>query len=775
MPRHYIHQLKRGLSRIGNKAANLRLLESRGFTVPSTYVCTWDAYERYLRDDVSLIEELRKELADTIDPSRTYAIRSSANLEDSKLLSFAGQFKTVLNVQGIDDVLGAIGSIWATTRTPSVKSYLNKHDIDPRDLLMAVLIQEMVPPQVSGVAFSKNPMTGMDEVIVEAVHGSGEALVQEGATPQRWVNKWGVWTTQPEADGIDLDVIGQVVEQTKAIAKAYGHPVDLEWVYDGASVHWVQLREITALDIDLYCNHISREVFPGLIKPLIWSVNVPLVNGAWVRMFTELIGPNDLDPGSLAKSFYGRAYFNMRTIGQIFEMLGMPRESLEMLMGISLPGADKPSFRPGPRTFRHFPRMLAFALKKLAFARDVASFLPKARTQYDTFAVKPLNDLSENELLDEIDRLYDLTQQVAYYNVITALLMQLYHALLKAGLDAAGIDIKSIDITGGLKEAKEYDPNAHLAHLYNLYSQLDPAMQDHISKGTYTSFAQLDGVDELQHKVGRFLTQFGHLSDSGNDFSAVPWRENPDLVLDMIIAYKPSLDRTESRKRFKELDLSASRRTLLGILHRRARQFQLYREAVSSTYTYGYGLFRNYFLALGDRLVSRRVLSARDNVFYLTFDEVREIVEHSQEPEKVEQLIEQRKAEMEQSQDLVPPSIIYGDGPVLVENVQSDRLSGVPTSRGQYTGPTKVVRGVSDFAKIQEGDVLVIPYSDVGWTPLFAQAGAVIAESGGMLSHSSIVAREYDIPAVVSVSGATLLADKTSVTVDGYTGEIVIH
>jgi pyruvate,water dikinase len=104
-----------------------------------------------------------------------------------------------------------------------------------------------------------------------------------------------------------------------------------------------------------------------------------------------------------------------------------------------------------------------------------------------------------------------------------------------------------------------------------------------------------------------------------------------------------------------------------------------------------------------------------------------------------------------------------------------DVLSGIPTSIGHHTGPVKVVRGIQDFEKVSSGDVLVIPYSDVGWTPLFARAGAVVAESGGLLSHSSIVAREYNIPAVVSVEGATLLPDETLVTVDGHKGEILIH
>ncbi|MFN2227518.1 MAG: PEP-utilizing enzyme, partial [Anaerolineae bacterium] len=102
-------------------------------------------------------------------------------------------------------------------------------------------------------------------------------------------------------------------------------------------------------------------------------------------------------------------------------------------------------------------------------------------------------------------------------------------------------------------------------------------------------------------------------------------------------------------------------------------------------------------------------------------------------------------------------------------------LRGIPTSRGHYTGPARVLRGIQDFARLQEGDVLVIPYSDVGWTPLFTKAGAVIAESGGILSHSSIIAREYGIPAVVSVPGACQIPDGTPVTVDGYRGEILVQ
>lgn len=136
--------------------------------------------------------------------------------------------------------------------------------------------------------------------------------------------------------------------------------------------------------------------------------------------------------------------------------------------------------------------------------------------------------------------------------------------------------------------------------------------------------------------------------------------------------------------------------------------------------------------------------------------------------------IARRKREIEECEHIVPPSVIYGDRPIPPSPRMGGGLRGTPTSRGYYAGPVRVVRGLQDFDKLREGDVLVVPYSDVGWTPLFTRAGAVIAESGGILSHSSIIAREYGIPAVVSVAGACQLRDDTRVTVDGYRGEVTI-
>ena len=160
-----------------------------------------------MQNDHDLIPALTAELQQKIDLARVYAVRSSANIEDGLTYSFAGQFKSVLDVRGIDNILQALWSIWATTRAPGVEAYLIKNGVDPQQLRMAALIQEMVTPIVSGVAFSKNPLTGLNEVVVEAVQGSGELLVRKGLTPERWVFSRGQWLAQPEQPQIDRGIV----------------------------------------------------------------------------------------------------------------------------------------------------------------------------------------------------------------------------------------------------------------------------------------------------------------------------------------------------------------------------------------------------------------------------------------------------------------------------------------------------------------------------------------------------------------------------------------
>jgi pyruvate,water dikinase len=779
MPDRYVVPLRhtKAPDELGNKARQLSFLMQQRCAVPPTWVVTYRAHARYLEQPADPQVALRAELAAQLDPTRSYAVRSSASVEDTADRSFAGQFSTVLDVQGIDDVLDAIRRVWQSAQSPAVQAYRSQQAA-PLDtvLRMAVIVQQMVPAVAAGVAFSQNPLTGLDEVVVEAVPGRGDALVQDGVTPQRWVNKWGEWLHTPSQPSVPLAVIQEVVARTRRLAKAFGRPVDLEWVYDGSMVFWLQLREITARDqVTIYSNRIAREVLPGLIKPLVWSINVPMVNSAWVRFFGEVIGPNDIDPHALARSFYYRAYFNMSVVGDIFEALGFPRASLELLIGLGNRGSEKPRFKPTRRTYTHVPRMLRFVADKWRFDRRVEEFLPAMWEQYRALQSKDIAYLREGELLPAIGQLKVLGEETAYFNIVVPLLMQAYHGVLRSQLAGCGIDLDDVDLTADLPALEALDPNAFLARLQAQYARLSDEARQSIRDGGYDDFVAMPGVGELQQGVDEFLTRFGHFSDSGNDFSSTPWRASPDIVLRMVADFQTVAADGPARADFDALRLPAVRRPWLRVLAGRARRFRLYREQISSLFTFGYGLLRDYFLALGAHFVQRGLLAQPDDIYFLSWDEVVAAVQHATPGASLAEQAATRRQDMETVRHVVLPEVIYGDAPPPLEARVFTQLTGVPTARGYYQGPVRVVQGIHDFAKVCPGDVLVIPFSDVGWTPLFAKAGAVIAESGGMLSHSSIIAREYRIPAVVSVAGALQLADNTRVTVDGYRGEVVIH
>ena len=743
---------------LGGKAAQLGWLIAAGERVPPTWV---------IRPDVP-DSEISAAIVAQLDPAATYAVRSSADVEDGIVASYAGQFATRLGVPP-SDVLEAVRIVRASADSVRAGAYESQVGTGDR-IAMNVIVQPMVAPAVSGVAFSRNPLTGLNEVVVEAIAGRGDRLVDDGVTPDRWIHRWGTWTERPE-DGIASDeTIEAVVAGTRRIAAAFGTPVDLEWVWDGEVLWWVQVRPITGLDdVPIYSNRISREVMPGIIKPLVWSVNVPMVNRAWVRLFTEAIGPNDIEPESLARAFAYRSYFDMGAIGDIFELLGMPRDSLELLLGLPA-GADQPSFKPTADTMRLLPKLLAVAARKSRYGASVPGEMRALQAAYRSFDRDDLTGRSDSSLMSDVRALTEIGVRTAYANIVTPLLANLYNALLRQRLSKAGLDPESVEVAD-TADAVELNPNVQLDELAARLDADDEATIDAIRSGGYDALP-----DDLRPAVDAFLERFGHLSASGNDFSVAPWRETPDAVVAMIVDHAATHGATERLSwEAAEQQLGAASRPLVRALQRRTQTYVLHRETVSFTYTYGYGLFRRYFLEIGRRLQQRGQLEASDDIMYLYLDEVRATLLGLPMAGDPAELVAARRAEIESLRDVVMPEVIYGDEFVPQHGEVEDALVGIPTSRGHHRGVLRVVHDTADFGKVQPGDVIAIPYSDVGWTPLFARAGAVVAAAGGMLSHSSIVAREYRIPCVVSVEGAMRLPDGATVVVDGYAGTVAVE
>ncbi len=319
---------------VGAKAARLGWLIDRGWPVPRGVVAPFDdAHALTDGGGTPGAEAVRTGLDEHVDPTLRYVIRSSANVEDHGARSFAGQFTSISGVIGVDDIVAAICEVVESGRSEQVREYATRVGVDPALLRMAVIVQEMVAPVVSGVAFSRDPVTGFDQVVIEAVKGGGDLLMGRGLTPQRWVSGRAGVLEAPPAAMLAPPAVAQIVDSVLGIAEASGEPVDVEWVWDGTQLHLVQWRPMTGIleAPRVWSSRMARDMLPGLIPPLVWSVNVPVLSRTWVDLIEEALGRTGLDPDDLVRSFGYRAYFNASAFGSVFATLGMPADALERM------------------------------------------------------------------------------------------------------------------------------------------------------------------------------------------------------------------------------------------------------------------------------------------------------------------------------------------------------------------------------------------------------------------------------------------------------------
>jgi pyruvate,water dikinase len=419
--------------------------------------------------------------------------------------------------------------------------------------------------------------------------------------------------------------------------------------------------------------------------------------------------------------------------------------------------------------------MLQMGWRLNRYDRRLERQLPILEARYAALAEVDPAGLDETALLGRVDDLMALTRRMAYANIVAPLLMNAYGSLVRRRSEKLGIDGARVDPAKGLEGIDAYDPRQALTEMAVRAEWLSDAQREALGRDGYAALAADPALAGLRADVDAFIARFGHLGENGNDFSTPRWREQPDVVVGMLL-HAPAFP-GEASLGWQDVEPRARgiQKPLLRRLFRRAATFRRLREQVSFGYTHGYELFRGTFLALGQRLVSRGVLATPDDVFYLTLDEVRLAVRDG--GTEAARIVAIRRDEVAAAEDLDLPEVILGDDfvPRHRTDASAEELRGVPTSRGTYRGPVRVIRSGEEFGRLMPGDVLVVPHSDVAWTPLFARAGAVVAGSGGMLSHSSIVAREHGIPCVVSLPAALRLADGTIVHVDGYSGIVTIE
>lgn len=714
--------------KVGQKAATLAQLQRWGYAVPQGWVLPPG-------DDA-------EPLINAINPSvdMPWVVRSSAMGEDSDRASAAGQYQTVLNVTSREGLRRAIAQCQDCYDDPTAAQYRQSKGVPEGG--MAVIVQVQIQGKYSGVAFSRDPASGDGDVVaIEGLPGLATNVVSGHVTPERYLVKVNstaeaVESVTGKSGQIPVKLIERVALLVRELEAHYhGVPQDMEWTYDGETLWVLQTRTITTL-LPIWTRRIAAEVIPGVIRPLTWSINQPLTCGVWADLFRSILGgrSHPFEVRELATLHYGHAYFNATVMGQLFRRMGLPAESLEFLTrGASM---GRPSPLAMAKTLPGLTKLLwqEWTLPS-AFNREYRTvFAPLL----DTIATQPLPETA-TAILARIDAILSALQRATFFSILAPISAAVRQKLWR--VEDRTLDTSVLPETAAMRS---------LHDLAARHSDMPATSAD---------------ANPLQHAMDAFLAQYGYLSDVATDISVPTWKEAPQplwLLLDNLSA---APNPTPPQRQGWATRIVQRRLTLKG------KVAEIYCRLLAEL---RYGL-----LALAQVAQVQELLQQPEDIFFLTLSELREWVAHPS-PELTVQLAAQvttRTHEFELAQELqgVPP-VVYGTPPPL-SVLQSPApaagsVQGIGASPGVAEGTVLVMRSLRQLpTQLSRQTILVVPYTDAGWSPILAQVGGIVAEAGGRLSHGAIIAREYGIPAVMDIAQATQrFKDGQRVRIDGYRG-----
>jgi phosphohistidine swiveling domain-containing protein len=756
------------------------------------------------------------------------AVRSSATAEDLPDLSFAGQQDTYLNVRGAGPVLDAVRRCWASLWTARAIGYRIRNGIDQERVLLAAVVQELVDAESAGVLFTANPLNGRrDQMLINAAWGLGESIVGGSVTPdsitlervkkgfrileaqtadkQTMIVRLGEGTGEqpvPERKrrapvlsrrrAAELAALGERVE------RMYGAPMDIEWARCNGRFHLLQARPITTLP--------KREG-----PPVLWELPDP--KGQYMRTGIVELLPRPLSP---LFATMGIRYFIEGNRVMAKDLFGsasvIPANYLLPIGGFAY---MKVSYTPSElwALLRYMvPNMLGLLRKGVPYWRNVG--LPKYQEAIARWEGKSLPALTAGELLEG-------AREVLHgYAVHLGALMA---STMGPSAGSEGLFTQIYEKTA----KREGDPpastflmgfeNAPLRAEKNLYelamwSKRHEALSAYLSSAPAADIAAasagartpdpVSAVDweEWRRRLEDHLRRFGY-SIYNMDFAEPLPMDDPGPIVDTLRRYIRG-DIRSPYERQRELEdarerATASVRTRLRGLKRWAFDKVLgwaqsqapLREDGIAEIGLGYPLLRSLLLELGGRLARGGMISKAGEVFWLEESELESgaaALDRGEDLPDHKGLTGRRIEQWTSRRVIVPPPALPPTGKFLGINVEAflaaeessqerNTLKGIGTSPGVATAAARVLRGPEDFDQMRPGEVLVASITTPAWTPLFAIASAVVTEIGGPLSHSSIVAREYGIPAVLGTGVATKrIRSGQTVTVDGGKGIVVL-
>lgn len=730
------------------------------------------------------------------------AVRSSMVGEDTARTSLAGQLETVLDVSGEERFLAAIQQCYASLCNARLHRYLREMNertgqAGPARYSLALVVQEMVPARAAGVAFSADPDTGEPCVIIEGNPGRTDGVTSGRIEPARWVvNARGVLEEARCADEAAVPMgeseILQLAGLVRKIAAHMGGPQDIEWVWDGARFWFLQARPVTTLaGKHIYSSRLVADMSPGLVKHLVWSTNtISKAENVFGRIFTELIGPNTIDFSKLSRRIHSRIYTDMTMLGELMERIGLPANFFGMMARDET--GERPPLNISIMRILRNGRLPLFLLQYIRDCAAIGSFLELQHFRLEPYRRSDPGRETLRTLMEKAEELMRLHSVSQWYVFLAAITMMIRKRQLDRFLRRHAPQVTSAELLSGVTGLKSLEPNRLLRDMAASAKKLDTETFAILSSGCDAEVRRRLASSEcgraLLAQADLFLDRLGFLSANGTDFSTESWVESPTLVWRTIarmgsgeadtVANGASTGGEKARGRVGRAVGPFRRRRFRRVFDETVKFMRL-RERASLLLSEDAYQIRRIFLAMGARLADRGALESAEDIFYLYIEEVRDLVGETLDDKTAQRLVSQRREEMRADALIDPPDILCGDcmpAPADIRLDNREYLVGIGGSAGMAEGRTLVVRDpVEAPAMLGKDDILVVPFTDVGWTPLFAGIGGIIAETGGQLSHTSIVAREYNLPAVVSVRNAIrLLGDGQRVVLDGHQGRVYI-
>lgn len=771
----YLNAGQLDTAKVGNKAANLSQLHQWGYPVPEGWVLLPG-------DDLDVLIQYLEPSSD-----RPLIVRSSARGEDTETSTAAGQYVSILDVTSKLQLQQALLDCLASYQQPRAVRYRTDHQIP--DAGMAVLIQHQLTGVFSGVAFSRDPLAG-EGVAIEALPGNATRVVSGKVTPEQYqvlVTNFDLEASPDWHLPADLelsitstngtgDVPKKLIQQVaylvrKIEANYHGIPQDVEWTYDGQNLWVLQSRPITTL-LPIWTRKIAAEVIPGTIHPLTWSINRPLTCGVWGEIFTIVLADkaNNLDFTETATLHNAHAYFNATLLGQIFLKMGLPPESLEFLTR----GA-KFSKPPLVSTIQNIPGLLRLLQRELSLEKD---FNQDYRLYFAPILDKLGSKLFENNpeepivVLERITDILTTLKKATYYSIFAPLSFAIRQGIYK--IPEGDLDNSNTPEIAAVRSLSEIADRAR--------NDLPPEIISNTSENLFDYLAQNPQGQEIIFQFNQWLETYGYLSEVGTDIAVPTWQEDPQPLQKMFHQFLQISPIQAVDELIATQSIPAKKGTKkYSWQHQRVQQRLHLKGKVTSIYSQLLTRLRYSFIELEQQWLTSGLLTEIGDIFYLEFAEIQELITHSNSKllTNLHHLINQRKSQFQVNQALTNiPLLVFGNHPPLNNSpaaISGNYLQGIPASSGQKIGTIKILQRLQDAQNIDKDTILVVPYTDSGWSIALSQAGGIIAEVGGRLSHGAIIAREYHIPAVMDVHNAMqLLRSGQRVRLDGDRGLVEI-